>query len=197
MGRWVVSLLLLGCVAPPVEPTAPALPSRFARVSIIGAVIGPCKSDGHDWDGPGSHVDPDTTRRLVRALGGSNIYGAAAEIMTELAQASFDKPDVFGTADLLTPSGEEHLALPLHYRDNFTPEWSNADFPHVPLDDSTRIRVSLIDKDLVNDDVIGTVELNRADLEAALRAGAVFPVPVFQQSANQILFIRISVIAAQ
>lgn len=56
-----------------------------------------------------------------------------------------------------------------------------------------RVRLSLLDEDLVNHDAIGVVELNAWDLDAAVKANQVFHVRVDDQANGQVLFVGISV----
>lgn len=175
-----------------------AVPARpmptSVTVSIVGALIGPGKADGRTWDGPG-HIDANAMGSVVGALAKANAYMAAAAVVGALSMDAFSKPDPYGYADLLAPNQIARVALPLTYKDTFTPSWPGAELRNVPLRDGVRIRITLIDKDLSNDDPMGTVELNRNDLMAALEAGAVYPVRVAEQSANQVLFINVSVLA--
>lgn len=167
---------------------------QLVRVSILGALIAPGKADGRTWDGPG-RVDPDAMNRVVSSLARRNPYAAAAGVVASLSMDALAKPDPYGYAQLFAPNAVSEVQLPLRYRDTFTPSWSDAEFSDVPLRNGVRIRVTLIDKDLAADDFIGTVELTRDDLRAALRAGNVYPVQVAAQSANQLLFVNISVAA--
>ena len=56
-----------------------------------------------------------------------------------------------------------------------------------------RLRVTVIDEDLWEDDPIGVAEINYDDVVAALEAGEVYQVKVAEQTQNQLLFVGISV----
>ena len=68
---------------------------------------------------------------------------------------------------------------------------------NVPVDSDVRIAVTLWDLDLVNDDPIGSVEINSSDLKDALAAQQKFEVRVDDQTDGQLLFIGISVVQQQ
>jgi hypothetical protein len=78
-------------------------------------------------------------------------------------------------------------------KDTFTPIW-NVRWDHVPLTASTRLRVSLTDKDLANDDPIGEVVLNDRDLMAAMAAGTNDQIRVDGQTNGQVLFVGVEVV---
>lgn len=185
--------------SPAAAPTPPAVPApppepATVRVAILSALIGPSKADGHTWDGPG-HVSPETSRKVVGALAAANPYAAAAAVLAGLSMGALEKPDPYGYAELIVAGRSARLELPMTFRDTFTPQWAGAEFAGVPLRDNARIRVTLIDKDLEDDDPIGTVELAAEDLRAALHSGHVYPVQVADQSQNQLLFVSVSVSA--
>ena len=104
------------------------------------------------------------------------------------------------TAPITPPSGASirgarsaSLDLSL-VRDTYVPQW-NVTVRHLPLDCTARIRVTLRDKDMINDDPIGVAEINAAQVRLALAARDVYQVPVRDQTNDQILFIGISAIA--
>jgi hypothetical protein len=61
------------------------------------------------------------------------------------------------------------------------------------MDSRLRVRITLTDADLVNDDPIGVVVLTPADLEQALFLGTVHYVDVHRQSDGQVLFVHLQV----
>jgi hypothetical protein len=181
--------------APPTPPPPP--PVGWVRVSIVSALIGPAKVDGTHWDGPGKQVDRATMSKLSSALVGVNAYAAAATIMADLAQTALDKPDPKGSAVLETAHGTQTLALTMSFRDTFTPQWAAVTFDRVDLASDPRIRLTVNDHDAFQDDAIATVEIGRSAMEAAVRAGHIYQVPVADQSLNQLLFVGISVSAVE
>jgi len=170
---------------------------RFVRVSIVNALIGPGKVDGTMWDGPGQRVDQETISSLSSALVGTSPYAAAAAVMAGLAQTALDKPDPKGYATLEASQGSQTVDMPRDFRDTFTPLWRSAVFDRVDLSGQPRVRVVLLDADALEDDAIATVEITSQDLQAALRAGTVYQVPVSEQSMKQLLFVGISVMAIE
>ena len=77
-------------------------------------------------------------------------------------------------------------------QDSFTPQWNSAQWQGVDVR-RARVRVELIDKDVSNDDPIGTVEISTQQLRDAAAAGSIFPVRVDSQTNGQVLFLLISV----
>lgn len=165
---------------------------HFARVWVVGMLIGPGKADGSQWDGPGGMVKEDLWDLLAQMLIRPSAYGAAASVMAGPAMQALEKPDVGGTATLITASGDGP-AIPLAKKqDTFTPQWSGVAWDHVPLDESVRIRVVATDRDLMEDDPMGIFDISAADMLEAVRTGKVYPVPVHAQTNKQILFALIS-----
>jgi len=129
----------------------------------------------------------------ARALGASNPYAAVFGFLGSMSLGATERPEPYGFADLLSSQGNQRLNL-TSLRDTLTPMWQGPpSWSHVPLGPNTRIRISLWDKDLVNDDPIGVAELNSEHLAAALRARQVYQVRVTDQGNGQVLFIGISV----
>jgi hypothetical protein len=201
-GFFLSSLLLcLGCPPPP-----PVVynPPKYAHVSLLGVIVGPAKKDNTQWDGPGK-VPPEVFSDLsallgtiLKAAGKPGAAGVAklASFFASPAIASLAKPDVEGAVTVyLNGMLDDRLVeffLP-KIQDSFTPDWPGADWDRVPIAEA-RIRVQLTDSDPINDDPIGIVEIQSVDLINAAQAGNVYLVPVTEQSVNQVLFVKISVI---
>jgi hypothetical protein len=165
------------------------------RVSIVDALIGPAKVSGLPWDGTGDAVDEGTWGELAFALGGVDPYSAAAGILASLADSGTARPDPKGRVLLYNAHEEIELELPMEFKNTYTPTWSDATLHGVPTSSELRLRVTLIDQDVMDDDPIGVVELTQSDLEAARVAGRVHHLQVNEQAQNQILFIGVSVLA--
>lgn len=184
---------------PPVvasQPPAPPPLPVYVSVHVVQALIG-VKSNNKPWDGPGS-LPSEAIRGVEKALLSSgNVYGAVAVEIANIANAGFDSPDPFGTLQLFSSGQTIEADIP-YVPDTFSPNWNGLALDRVRLDDpSLRIRVTLIDRDAINNDPIGTVELNRSDLVAALNEARIYPVPVYQQGNRQFLFVSISVMPAR
>lgn len=177
--------------ASPMAPPPPP-PPGFARVSLTGMLIGPGKVDGTQWDGPGGTVDTDDWAMIASALSRSNPYAAAASVMAGPAMQALEKPDVGGSATLVTSSGDGDEFGLAKNQDSFAPNWTGVTWDHVPLDGSARIRVVAIDRDLADDDPMGIFEISASDINQAIQVGRIHPVPVHQQTGKQILFALIS-----
>jgi hypothetical protein len=161
----------------------------FATVSIVGALVAPTKIDGRPWDGMGDPTE------LVQAVGGlladSSPYAAIAGAMAGPAAAALDKPDVGGAAELYMDGRVFGVGAFAKVQDSFTPQWSTVTWDNVELP-LARVRLTLWDRDLVEDDPIGIVEISSDDLMTAASVGNVFPVRVDSQNA-QVLFVAVSV----
>ncbi len=173
------------------EPAAASL----QRVSFVDALIGPAKVSGLPWDGTGGAVDEGTWGELGFALGAADPYTAAVGILASLADAGTARPDPKGRALLYDAYDEVELEIPIEFKDTFTPTWSDVTFHGVPTTGDVRVRITLIDQDVMEDDPIGVVELTQEDLEAARVAGRIHHVQVSDQAQNQILFVGIAVLA--
>jgi len=176
-------------------PEAP-LPA-FVAVEFRGALMAPTKVNGAPWDGPGP-LDSGATTLVANALADADPYHAMISVFANPAIAALDKPEPFGDARVMS-GGAVVVDVPLQTseRDTLTPIWNAATAPRVPLGPSTRIEVTLIDKDLEFDDAIGTATVTEDDLVAALRAGTVYHVPLADQTHNQVLFLDVSVYAVR
>lgn len=177
-----------GAVRPP-APVAPVL----VRVSLLGVVAGPRKADKTQWDGFGQVSDSDF-RAIGKALGLASPHAAAAAVVAVLANGAWAKPEVEGTAELVTGTGASTPFALTVQQDSFTPQWAGVTWSHVPLDGTARIRVALRDRDLKNHDPMGMFEIGAAELQAALTDGHVYPARVHVQTTDQVLFAKISVI---
>jgi hypothetical protein len=134
----------------------------------------PSKVGGAQWVGTG-RISPEVAHGLQMALELSNPYGAALEVLAGPAMAGIERPEPKGFAAAVFRGQEGPRAtLESSQRDTLTPIWKGPpSWPSVPLERDVRIRVTLIDEDLVVDDAIGTFEIGHDDLVAALRSGHV------------------------
>lgn len=168
----------------------PAAPRVFRTVSVLGALIAPTKLDGRPWDGMG---DPT---QLAQAVGGlladASPYTAIASAMAGPAAAALDQPDVGGSAQLFMDGREFGVGVLEKVQDSFTPQWSTVTWDNVELP-RARVRLTLWDRDLLNDDPIGIVEISPDELVNAASAGTVVPIRVDAQNL-QVLFVSISVL---
>lgn len=175
-------LLLVGC-------------AHLVDISVTGAAIAPSMANQAAWDGPDS-LPPGAGGLLQRMTSAVDPDGTFARAAGEAAVTKA-KPDPFGTVTLVSTgerNGEQSM-LTLATEDTLAPDWTAAPatFSNVTLNTDVRLRVALIDKDMVTDDPIGTVEVANADLQKALRAGAPMEVDVSTQSSGQLLKLRIKV----
>jgi hypothetical protein len=180
---------------------APGYTGRFATVLIEDALIGPGKVDRAPWD-EGNPIPPQVFTDLNTALLGANPFGSAVAVVGEKlltdALDATEKPDVYGTMRLdgFGKIGTEYwlATIDQQTKDSFTPAFPGpVGFQQVPIDADVRLRIHLLDADLVNDDEIGIAVINSADMQAALASQMKYEVPVWDQTSNQILFIGISV----
>jgi hypothetical protein len=167
-------------------------------IEFLGAVVGPAKANGARWDGVG-HVDPAAMGELSTLLIGANPLPAVTAFVARQAASGTEPPDPFGYVVPMSSEGAPPWKLSLaskqnNRHDTFTPVFSGPPaFVGVPLDPSVRIRVVLYDEDVDASDAIGVAELTYSDLMGAVAAGTVVPVNVSAQTANQLLFVNISV----
>jgi hypothetical protein len=197
-GSAILSLLIgAGCGPKPASERPDDYPGSdpepeartFGTVSIVGALVAPTKIDGRPWDGMGDPTE------LVQAVGGlladASPYVAIAGAMAGPASAALDKPDVGGSAELYMDGRVFGVGVFPKVQDSFSPQWSTVTWDNVELP-LARVRLTFWDRDLVEDDPIGIVEVGPDDLVTAASVGNVFPVRVDSQNA-QVLFVAISV----
>ncbi|WP_394824791.1 hypothetical protein [Pendulispora albinea] len=180
----------VGCATP--EPEQPEVP--YVRISMVGATLGPAKIDGTRWDA--LTVFPNLAAGVTTSAGGSTHMAIVAAHLTGEVLASFEKPDPFGWAELTAADRAVGERRPLTGcgDDTLTPTWSTAaQWRHVRLSDSTRIRVHLLDRDLDGNEPMGDVDVHAGHLRMALEKGTIVQVPVSDQSQGQVLAIAISV----
>jgi hypothetical protein len=180
----------------PAQAAVPAL----VTVTFIGVTVAPFKSGGTPWDA-GVSPPPQAVGRLAKALGATSPQAAVVAVAALLGEGAFsalEKPEVFGTAELVANGTTVDPRSLRGARDTFTPTWRQPPvWRNVPTNGSVRIRVTLTDEDLAFDDPMGGFELTAPDFIAALQAGAITSIQVAAQNSNQILFAQISVQAAQ
>jgi hypothetical protein len=160
--------------------------------------VAPSKSDRKPWDGFGGDVSQDIADAVATALAGPAPYRDVIEVLTGSLLSAYDKPEPFGHADISLDGAflQEYRVYLEGQKDTLVPQW---DGPPGWLDaallEGTRVRVSLEDQDISNDDPIGVVELNAFDFVDAWWARQTYPVDVSDQP-GQLLFVTISVTAA-
>jgi hypothetical protein len=174
---------------------------RLVTVQIKDAIIAPGMSDHSDWDGIGT-VDPSVVQAVAQALLASDPAAAVVAALTNPVLDNVDKPDPYGSAQLtvygVTYAPDALATMDQALPNTFQPIWpSTWLYKNIPIDSDVRIGVDLWDLDLVEDDTIGSAEINSTDLKAALTAQKKYEVRVDDQTNGQLLFIGISVVEQQ
>jgi len=180
-------------------------PPSTVDIQLVGALIRPATVDGRTWDGTGLSAEQvDDLADLDALLAGHPAYGEVAGFIGTLALGAYAPPDPFGVAELAWEGPfDPNLTHPVattadNVEDTLSPEWPGPPFPgwiNVPMGPTVRVRIKLLDEDPADDDVIGTVELDEADLLEAYDRGGVVGIPVHDQGTGQILFVTLSVTA--
>jgi hypothetical protein len=188
--------MVVGCASTPLAVDNATTPERpqFVDVTLINTMIGPAKQSGKPWDG-WTPVDPEKLAQVAEALDATDPYVAVAALFAGPVLEGITPPEPKGSAQFLGVAAplDEPRAL-MSQQDTLTPDWDEKPtWQHVPLSPDVRLRVSLLDYDVSNDDPIGTFELNENDFAGAFDAGQVFQVNVSRQTYNQVLFVGISV----
>ncbi len=166
-----------------------------ATVIVEQVFISPAKPNGMPWDGPNGAVGAGALDAVGAALGAADPITALLRVFGQDILDAYDAPDPAGTATLFVDGEPLDIALG-EFPDSFTPTWPDVIWRDVPMaaDVDLRLRIELTDRDLFNDDAIGAVSVNGADLRAALDAQQVWPVRVDDQG-PPILLLAVSVIA--
>jgi hypothetical protein len=182
------SVSAVASLPPLPEPEKPA--PVFARVSLLSAVFGPGRSGGAQWGKLGI-VPADVWSEVSKALKADDPYSAITTYIAGGGYAGLDSPDVKGKVTLRSPDGDKTFDVPRVIA-SFTPSWSGLELRHVPLDRRTRLRIDLVEA--TSEDKLGGAELDASALSKIDEAGKVVAWPLADQTANQVLFVMISVV---
>lgn len=196
-----VTLFVLGTACGG-DPGGSTMPKRY-NVQITGAMVAPSMTNGDQWDGSGT-IDPAEKQKFLDALGKVPTYGAYLElaaIVADAVNAGTAAPDPYGYAEL-AQSGTYQSDLRFSFFADVNSNLEDTYVPNFPLpngwtdlkiDEGTRVRVTLLDEDLVNDDPIGVAEISSSELLAAASEGKVHHVRVDDQTQRQLVYIDVSV----
>jgi len=146
------------------------------------------------WDSVGS-ISTGDWNAYEQALGASDAYTKVLNVLANVNVSGFEKPDPFGTAELLVNDLSVDSVNLGGSDDTFTPSFSGATFTHVKWSGNVRIFVHLDDEDIALDDTIAFANIEQAQLEAALAAKAPYHANVASQTANQLAFVTLTVTA--
>jgi len=166
--------------------------NRSRTVSFVGALINVCKADRRPWDGIGGKAAKKMVGMLAAAVANSNPYTTALGILAGPMANSIDKPDVYGHVELHYRGNIAAVANLGVQNDSFTPQWNNVAWRQIDINEAY-LRISLFDKDLLDNDSIGIFEIGSELLKEAAAKGQVLPVQVSEQTNGQVLFGLISV----
>ncbi len=173
----------------------PFVPPSAVNINLVGAVVRPWDSTGTQWDGVAvSQQDKDTITALVPN------YGALIAELASLASGAWAPPDPFGAAYIYINGIEDPkltVAIPTQMDIFKTDFQAGTGWIHVPVDKNMRFGVRLWDEDVVNDDTIGSVELNYEDVIDALKAKQIVQIRTDDQFGGTILYIGVSVLPDQ
>lgn len=162
------------------------------NVYVLGVLAGPQAPDGGDWDG-NLYIETKAVEMVLQRLG---VSGAVQEYIgveaaVEQLHDEFAPPDLTGSADL---GGESRDLEPTQINSFHTgffgpPSWSG-----VALGDDVVLQLDVDDRDLWFDDIAGTVYVSAHEMRAALSAGDVYPVAVYDQlPTRSLLYVQILV----
>lgn len=186
-------------------PTLSAQEVQKVDIAFLGALIAPTKHDSRTWDATfGFKKVP--TQNLASLLMPGVAQATIVQTILEGAPKGSVAPDVIGTIKQVgeTSKGYESIAsTPIGLatrltvtRDSYTPVFTT-EYQSWPIFKTTRFRIRLWDKDLSDNDAIGTVEITPDDIQKAIDAGTPVWINVADQSQNQLLYIQISAIKAK
>ena len=179
-----------------VEGSSPADLPEFVTVVLEQVLIRPyIVADGTNWDGTGS-ASRQIIDAVTTALLGPTPFAQVTSILIDQLIANTAAPDAFGSATLYVDATPYEQNLPLR-DDEYVPVFG-VSWDSVPLASSAdvRLRVSLTDQDLADNDQIGVASVSFDEILAALASGDIYPVQVSEQGNGQILFVTVQVIPA-
>jgi hypothetical protein len=185
----VLSGRALGALPP--LPDVADVPVPLARVTFVSAVLGPGRVGGAQWERVGV-VSEEIWKGASTAMRAEDPYGAVMAFISGGGYAGLGKPAIRGRVSLLGASSDKVIELPkVEY--SFTPRWTGVEFRHVPLEKRTRLRIEFTDTNTLADPTIGVAEIDGAALIKIDGAGKVVAWPFADQTANQVLFVMVSV----
>lgn len=196
-------------VAKKPAPPPPVMPAKI-DICMTSAAIAPTKSDGSPWDAGGAKLPLDEQKFAFRVfmkivkLSRTNPAAVGTElalIFSRPAMQALAKPDVFGSIELAPkgaytgkPGMKIPVASPRKPVREFTPGFgTSVCFKEVAWHPDLRLRVELTDKDLINDDKIGTVVLTSDNVRDAFAFGKPRHIAVGEQDTRQIHFVALEV----
>jgi hypothetical protein len=179
---------------------APLAMPKTISIELVGALIGPGKIDGTQWDLT-DQVPPEILDALADAYGYPGM-GKVLEVVQSAAYQALSKPDPFGVANL-NPDGvgfDSKLNVNLadeatNTEDTFTPLWPMP-FPgwqRLQVEPGMEVRVTLYDEDLALNDDIGTATITYDDILEAWTAGDSHWIRVEDQTNEQLIAVQIQV----
>lgn len=196
---WALVALITACGSPSAAATPPeplqAVP--MARVSLLSFMVGPSKPDGMVWDGPGGAISADDAAALTRALQAGTPAVVAASVFARPTIQALEKPEVQGRAALFIRAAQiGSWQAFTGQRDAFNPQlMPPPTWFHVPLDGTARIAVEAIDKDLSEDDPMGSFFIDPNAIQAAADSpSSVYQSNVAYQTQRAVLFVEVNAI---
>lgn len=186
------------CLTSEFEKDGICLP-RKVNIYVDSVVIGPGKMDGNQWDSTGFSFAPVPSSVITGLSTALGVPGAGSilEFMAQNADVkSLEKPDPYGAAYLgLNGKYDDELGLGFAAEQDtfFVTLGVGFGWEDVDLEDEPRVKIMLLDEDLMNDDSIGSPVVTSDDILEALDDGEVFYVRVENQTQNQVLLIGIEV----
>jgi len=171
--------LLLACAHRPID------------VSVVAATIGPSAADLSPWDGFGK-VPAGVRDAAIAAASGIDPSAGAATATFVAVLDGVAPPDARGELWIANGDPNARVVLP-EQADTFVPRWAGATLRDVLLAPDQRLVLRLVDADLDDPDLIGTVELSSADLRAALGKRDGVTVVTAERTQGQLLSVTIKV----
>ena len=156
----------------------------YVTVDVIGAYVGPGKApaagevEGDPWDGTADPVPAEVFDLLLDLSDSLDVVTPddAGEVIAEYVNALIDStspPDPMGTVEL-SNGGDYSQPVEVKYTDGdvFFTDWEvAASFSDVDVMDDVRLRVDLMDKDLLENDSIGTAVVTKEQYPRGARRG--------------------------
>lgn len=189
-------------LAPVPQPAAPPAILRYrVDVEVVGLEIGVAKTNGDDWDGPGS-VDPEKQRALLGMVRNGVPASTVASQVAAWGARGKAAPDPLGFVELRgpnTPEGLKGKRLPLDKRgtwakDTYSPRFTRSyGFRGLTVGQGDALQITVQDMEFEEKETIGVAEIPFAQLARAFDAQQVTEVYVGDQTNGQLLYVLITV----
>lgn len=178
------------------KPAVEKIP--LVNLTVEGFTLGPTKATGQKWDGLGGGQAQDAVLSIGKAFAATEPHLAVASVLAGPLLHGTDPPDPYGWIMISTGGGFKGVKYFADrenaYQNSYIVGLQPAIFyPKARWNEGTKLKISITDRDLSDDDPIGVAVITNEQISLALeKNGVVHQVPVYEQTNRTILFVAIT-----